>query len=98
MRNAIYRNKNYRKLLIGNTISSFGDSMYSIALTVSLYEATGNISAVAFMWLILGAIAGILSAPLLLELWGVRLGFMIVFAIVLFGGLTFPVFQKRTSS
>lgn len=52
MRNAIYRNKNYRKLLIGNTISSFGDSMYSIALTVSLYEATGNISAVAFMWLI----------------------------------------------
>lgn len=48
----VFSNKNYTKLLIGNTISSFGDSMYSIALTVALYKATGNISAVAFMWLI----------------------------------------------
>lgn len=53
--NSIYKNKNYMKLIIGNTISSLGDSMYGIALTIALYQTTGSISSVAFMWLIRAA-------------------------------------------
>ena len=52
---SLFRNRNYQALLLGNTISSFGDGLYSIALTVSLYQATGKVSAIAFMWLIRAA-------------------------------------------
>lgn len=48
----LYKNRNFMKLILGNTISGFGDSMYNIALTISLYQTTGNVSAVAYMWLI----------------------------------------------
>lgn len=48
----IYRNRNFMKLTLGNTISFYGDNMYNIALTVSLYQSTGSVSAIAFMWLI----------------------------------------------
>ena len=51
----IYQNRNFMKLIIGNTISSLGDSMYNIALTVNLYKTTGSVSAIAFMWLIRAA-------------------------------------------
>lgn len=53
--NKIYQNHNFMKLIIGNTISGLGDSMYNIALTVNLYQTTGSVSAIAFMWLIRAA-------------------------------------------
>lgn len=53
--NKIYQNHNFMKLMIGNTISGLGDSMYNIALTVNLYQTTGSVSAIAFMWLIRAA-------------------------------------------
>lgn len=48
----IFRNKAFRYLVGATTISSLGDSLYSLAITLSVYKITGSIIGVALMWLI----------------------------------------------
>ncbi|SDA70312.1 Major Facilitator Superfamily protein [Butyrivibrio sp. INlla18] len=48
----LLKNKNYRLLAEATTISSIGDSLYSLAITLSIYHITGSIFGIALMWLI----------------------------------------------
>lgn len=52
----IFRNKAFRYLVGATTISSLGDSLYSLAITLSVYKITGSIIGVALMWLIMALI------------------------------------------
>ena len=45
-------NRNVRLLCCGSFISSIGDNLYNIGLTLSLYMLSGSVAAVANMWLI----------------------------------------------
>ncbi len=47
----VLRNKNFALLGIGGFISSIGDYMYYIGITVYLYTETKSVGAIAFMWL-----------------------------------------------
>lgn len=51
----IYRNRNFRLLLSGSLISSFGDYLYEIAITLLLYDLTKSIDTIAYMWISKGA-------------------------------------------
>lgn len=48
----ILKNKIFRILLWVTTISSFGDSLYALAVTLSVYQMSGSIAGVAGMWMI----------------------------------------------
>lgn len=47
----LFKNKNFTLLSIGGFISSIGDYLYNIGVTVYLYNLTNSVGAVAFMWL-----------------------------------------------
>jgi MFS family permease len=44
------RNMPFVAFLIGNTISALGNSFNVLALSLILYQITGNVSAIAYMW------------------------------------------------
>lgn len=48
----IFKNKNFTLICLGTLISSIGDNLYNIALTISIYTLSGSIAAVAGMWLV----------------------------------------------
>lgn len=47
----LFKNKNFALLSTGGFISSIGDYLYNIGVTVYLYNLTNSIGAVALMWL-----------------------------------------------
>jgi MFS family permease len=51
MKKILY-NGDFRSICIGAFISTIGDNLYNIALTIGLYNISGEVSSVAFMWLI----------------------------------------------
>jgi MFS family permease len=57
----LFKNRNFVLLTIGGFISSVGDYLYNIGVTVYLYSITNSIGAVALMWLS----RGILRIPML---------------------------------
>lgn len=57
----LFKNKNFALLSIGGFVSSIGDYLYNIGVTVYLYSLTNSIGSVALMWLS----RGILRIPLL---------------------------------
>lgn len=46
------QNRNFRLLCFITLISSIGDSLYSLAITLTVYQASGSVAGVAGMWLI----------------------------------------------
>ncbi|MBR3470087.1 MAG: hypothetical protein IKH28_10450, partial [Lachnospiraceae bacterium] len=48
----LFKNPAFVKLALATLISSFGDSLYALAITLSVYNITGSIAGVAGMWLI----------------------------------------------
>lgn len=48
----LFRNKKFTILALATTISSFGDSLYALAITLSVYNFSGSLAGVAGMWLI----------------------------------------------
>lgn len=48
----VFKNPAFIKLALVTLISSFGDSLYALAITLSVYNITGSIAGVAGMWLI----------------------------------------------
>ena len=48
----VFKNPAFIKLALATLISSFGDSLYALAITLSVYNITGSIAGVAGMWLI----------------------------------------------
>lgn len=50
------RNRNFKFLLTGSLISSFGDYLYDIAIILLIYDLTKSINSIAFMWLSKGAL------------------------------------------
>lgn len=61
MYKALFRNKNFTLLTVGGFISSIGDYLYNIGVTVFIYTMTKSISSVALMWLS----RGVLRIPIL---------------------------------
>lgn len=57
----LFKNKNFTLLSIGGFISSIGDYLYNIGVTVYIYSLTKSVGAVALMWLS----RGILRIPML---------------------------------
>ncbi|WP_346915957.1 MFS transporter [Clostridium sp.] len=57
----LFKNKNFTLLSIGGFISSIGDYLYNIGVTVYLYSLTKSVGAVALMWLS----RGVLRIPML---------------------------------
>lgn len=47
----ILSNKNLALLVIGGFISSIGDYLYNIGITIYLYNETNSIGAISLMWL-----------------------------------------------
>ncbi|WP_346884755.1 MFS transporter [Clostridium sp. UBA4395] len=47
----LFKNKNFTLLSIGGLISSIGDYLYNIGVTVYIYSLTKSVGAVALMWL-----------------------------------------------
>jgi len=47
----LLKNRNFTLLTFGGFISSIGDYLYNIGVTVYLYSATKSVGAVALMWL-----------------------------------------------
>jgi MFS family permease len=47
----LFKNRNFALLTIGGFISSIGDYLYNIGVTVFIYSMTKSISSVALMWL-----------------------------------------------
>lgn len=52
----ILHNKNFLLLTTGSFISSIGDYLYNIGITIYLYNATKSIGSIALMWLSRGAL------------------------------------------
>lgn len=52
----LFKNKNFTLLSIGGFISSIGDYLYNIGVTVYIYSLTKSVGAVALMWLSRGAL------------------------------------------
>ncbi|MBR4604948.1 MAG: hypothetical protein IKO41_01795, partial [Lachnospiraceae bacterium] len=52
IRSKVFKNPAFQKLALATLISSFGDSLYALAITLSVYNITGSIAGVAGMWLI----------------------------------------------
>lgn len=52
----IKRNKNFGFLFTGSLISSFGDYLYDIAITLLVYDLTKSIDSIAYMWVSKGAL------------------------------------------
>lgn len=48
----IFINRNIFLICIGGFISSIGDNLYNIGLTLSMYSMSGSVTAVAGMWLV----------------------------------------------
>ena len=48
----LLKNKSFRLLVWATLVSSFGDSLYALAITLSVYELSGSLAGVAGMWLI----------------------------------------------
>ena len=48
----LFKSQAFRKLSLATLVSSFGDSLYALAITLSVYNITGSIVGVAGMWLI----------------------------------------------
>lgn len=46
------QNRNFRLLCFITLVSSIGDSLYSLAITLTVYQASGSVVGVAGMWLI----------------------------------------------
>lgn len=46
------KNRNFRLLVEATAVSSFGDSLYALAITLSVYHLTGSIFGIAIMWFI----------------------------------------------
>lgn len=57
----LFKNKNFTLLSIGGLISSIGDYLYNIGVTVYIYSLTKSVGAVALMWLS----RGVLRIPML---------------------------------
>lgn len=57
----LFKNKNFTLLSIGGFISSIGDYLYNIGVTVYIYSLTKSVGAVALMWLS----RGVLRIPML---------------------------------
>lgn len=53
---SILKNKNFALICSGIMISTIGDNLYNLALTISIYKLTGTIAAVAGAWLVRAAI------------------------------------------
>lgn len=47
----LFKNKNFTLLSMGGFISSIGDYLYNIGVTIYLYSLTNSVGAVALMWL-----------------------------------------------
>jgi len=47
----LFKNKNFSLLTIGGFISSIGDYLYNIGITVYIYSLTKSVNSVALMWL-----------------------------------------------
>ena len=45
----VFKNPAFIKLALATLISSFGDSLYALAITLSVYNITGSIAGVAGM-------------------------------------------------
>lgn len=48
----LLKNKTFRLLVWTTVVSSFGDSLYALAITLSVYQLSGSLAGVAGMWLI----------------------------------------------
>lgn len=57
----LFKNKNFTLLSIGGLISSIGDYLYNIGVTVYIYSLTKSVGEVALMWLS----RGVLRIPML---------------------------------
>lgn len=57
----LFRNKNFTLLTVGGFISSIGDYLYNMGITVFVYDMTKSIWSVALMWLS----RGLLRIPML---------------------------------
>lgn len=57
----LFKNRNFTLLTIGGFVSSIGDYLYNIGITVFLYTITKSVGSVALMWLS----RGVLRIPLL---------------------------------
>lgn len=57
----LLKNKNFTLLTVGGFISSIGDYLYNIGITVYIYSLTKSVGAVALMWLS----RGVLRIPVL---------------------------------
>lgn len=57
----LFKNENFTLLSIGGFISSIGDYLYNIGVTVYIYSLTKSVGAVALMWLS----RGVLRIPML---------------------------------
>lgn len=57
----LFKNKNFALLTIGGFISSIGDYLYNIGITVFIYSITKSVGSVALMWLS----RGVLRIPIL---------------------------------
>lgn len=57
----LFKNKNFTLLTIGGFISSIGDYLYNIGITVLVYSMTKSVGSVALMWLS----RGVLRIPML---------------------------------
>lgn len=57
----LFKNKNFTLLSIGGFISSIGDYLYNIGVTIYIYSLTKSVGAVALMWLS----RGVLRIPML---------------------------------
>lgn len=47
----LFKNKNFSLLTIGGFISSIGDYLYNIGITVYIYSLTKSVNSIALMWL-----------------------------------------------
>lgn len=56
MYKGLLKNRNFVLLALGGFISTIGDYLYNIAITVALYSVTNSIGSVALMWLSRGAL------------------------------------------
>ncbi|MDY5911437.1 MAG: hypothetical protein SPJ62_05395 [Inconstantimicrobium porci] len=56
MINLLQKYKGLRMLFLGGVISSVGDYLYDIALTLLVYDITGTIDSIAVMWISKGAL------------------------------------------
>ena len=50
----LLKNKSFRLLVWATIVSSFGDSLYALAITLSVYELSGSLAGVGYAMMVFG--------------------------------------------